>query len=100
MDEVLRMPIDKALVIIRGQKVLQVDKYDYSLHPESKYLQPCKASAHLPEWRKQQAHPFSASSASSAEPTTPKSSRRRKPKAADGQPSTVRKADKRSIMDN
>lgn len=100
MDEVLRMPIDKALVIIRGQKVLQVDKYDYSLHPESKYLQPCKASAHLPEWRKQQAHPFSASSASSAEPTTPKSSRRRKPKAADGQPSTVRKADKRSIMYN
>jgi type IV secretion system protein VirD4 len=48
MDEVLRIPIDKALVIIRGQKVLQVDKYDYSLHPESKKLIPCKASEYIP----------------------------------------------------
>lgn len=29
MDEVLRMDTDKALVIIRGKKVLEVDKYDY-----------------------------------------------------------------------
>ena len=33
MDEVLRMDTDKALVIIRGKKVLEVDKYDYSKHP-------------------------------------------------------------------
>ena len=50
MDEVLRLPIDKALVIVRGHKVLKVDKYDYTLHPESKKLSPSKASEHVPEW--------------------------------------------------
>jgi len=50
MDEVLRLPIDKALVIIRGQKVLKLAKYDYTLHPESKKLSPSKASAHIPSW--------------------------------------------------
>lgn len=29
MDEVLRLPINKALIIIRGRKLLQVDKCDY-----------------------------------------------------------------------
>lgn len=50
MDEVLRLPINKALVIIRGRKVLQVDKFDYTSHPEANKLIPCKASAHVPEW--------------------------------------------------
>ena len=50
MDEVLRLPINKALVIIRGRKVLQVDKFDYTSHPEAEKLVPCKASAHVPEW--------------------------------------------------
>lgn len=53
MDEVLRLPIDKALIIIRGKKLLQVDKCDYTKHPESKKLSPCKASAHIPEWQKE-----------------------------------------------
>lgn len=52
MDEVLRLPIHKALIIIRGKKLLQVDKCDYTKHPESKKLSPCKASAHIPEWQK------------------------------------------------
>ena len=52
MDEVLRLPIDKALVIVRGKKVLQVEKYDYTNHPEAKRLRPCKASEHIPEWRR------------------------------------------------
>lgn len=51
MDEVLRMNTDKALVIIRGKKVLEVDKYDYSKHPESKKLRSSKAAAHIPAWR-------------------------------------------------
>lgn len=51
MDEVLRMDTDKALVIIRGKKVLEVDKYDYSKHPESKKLRSSKAAAHIPAWR-------------------------------------------------
>ncbi len=50
MDEVLRLPINKALVIIRGRKVLQVDKFDYTDHPEASKLKSCKASEHMPEW--------------------------------------------------
>ena len=53
MDEVLRMDTDKALVIIRGKKVLEVDKYDYSKHPESKKLRSSKAAAHIPAWRRE-----------------------------------------------
>ncbi len=52
MDEVLRLPIQKALVIIRGRKVLEVDKFDYTSHPEADKLAPCKASEHVPEWSK------------------------------------------------
>lgn len=52
MDEVLRLPINQALIIIRGRKVLQVDKYDYTYHPESDKLVMCKASEHIPEWIK------------------------------------------------
>jgi len=44
MDEVLRMDVDKALIIIRGKNVLEVDKYDYSKHPEAKKLRPSKAA--------------------------------------------------------
>lgn len=51
MDEVLRMDVDRALVIIRGKKVLEVNKYDYSKHPEAKKLRPSKASSHVPEWQ-------------------------------------------------
>ena len=51
-DEVLRLPVDDALVILRGHKVLKVHKMDYSLHPAYKQLRECKASAHIPEWRK------------------------------------------------
>ena len=51
MDEVLRMDVDRALVIIRGKNVLEVDKYDYSKHPEAKKLHPSKAASHVPDWR-------------------------------------------------
>ena len=51
-DEVLRLPIDEALVIIRGKKTLKVDKMDYSKHPEYPLLRSCKASTHIPEWRR------------------------------------------------
>lgn len=53
-DEVMRMDVDKALVILRGKKVLAVDKYDYSKHPEASKLRDSKASAHIPAWRKPQ----------------------------------------------
>lgn len=50
-DEVLRIPLEEALIILRGQKVLRVHKFDYSLHPESKKLIPCSASNHVPKWQ-------------------------------------------------
>lgn len=54
-DEVLRLPIDQALVIIRGKKALKVNKFDYSRHPEYPRLRSCKASSHIPEWRRLEA---------------------------------------------
>ena len=50
MDEVLRLPTEKELIIVRGKKLLKADKFDYTKHPEYKNLVPCKASAHIPEW--------------------------------------------------
>lgn len=50
-DEILRLPLDTALVILRGQKVLKVEKYDYTLHPDAKKLFSRKASDHIPKWR-------------------------------------------------
>lgn len=52
-DEVLRLPIDEALIIARGQKPLKVNKYDYSIHPESSKLRNCKASQYIPLWRQE-----------------------------------------------
>lgn len=50
-DEVLRLPIEEALVIVRGKKVLRVRKMDYSQHSAYRKLRNCKASAHVPAWR-------------------------------------------------
>lgn len=53
-DEVLRFPLDQALVIIRGQKVLKVKKFDYSNHPEAKKLELEKTENYVPEWRRRE----------------------------------------------
>ena len=82
-DEVLRLPIKQALVIIRGQKVLKVDKMDYSKHPEASKLCSCKASAHIPEWRRleqEQSKPSAAQPKPQA--PAPKKPVKKKPKAA------------------
>lgn len=82
-DEVLRLPIDKALVIIRGKKILKVDKMDYSKHPEYPLLRSCKASAHIPEWRKLELEKAvtQKTPAPKKVASTPKKTPRRKPKA-------------------
>lgn len=94
-DEVLRLPLDKALVIIRGKRLLQVGKFDYSRHPEAGKLHPCKASAHIPEWsqlaQQQKAAP-------PPHPATPKKPRRKtKNPAIEPSPGII-SADKDSIM--
>lgn len=50
-DEVMRMEKMEALVIVRGQKVLKVNKFDYTNHPESKLLVPSYVREHIPAWR-------------------------------------------------
>ena len=51
-DEILRFPLSEALLVLRGQKVLRIKKYDYSKHSESLKFVPQKAEDHVPEWRK------------------------------------------------
>ena len=69
MDEVLRMDVDRTLIIIRGKNVLEVDKYDYSKHPESKKMRSSKAAAHVPAWRSAKA----GQSKTAVHPATPAS---------------------------
>ena len=85
MDEVLRMDVDRALVILRGRNVLEVDKYDYSKHPESKKLRPSKAASHIPAWQSEQQK---AEQAASPAPPKPKPPRPKAPakKAAPAKP--------------
>jgi type IV secretion system protein VirD4 len=50
-DEVRRLSNDDALVIIRGEKILKVRKFDYSHHPESRKFKPCNIRDYIPSWR-------------------------------------------------
>lgn len=81
-DEVLRFPIDQALIIIRGMKALRVDKFDYSKHPEYRKLKSCKASSYIPEWRKRETEAPEPVPEVVAEQQKPKGKKPRKPKAA------------------
>ena len=71
MDEVLRMDVDRALVILRGRNVLEVDKYDYSKHPEAKKLRPSKAASHIPAWQSEQQKAEQAAAPAPAKPKPP-----------------------------
>ena len=50
-DEVMRLPPNNALIILRGQKVLKVDKYDFSKHPTSSQFVYTPVREHTPQWR-------------------------------------------------
>lgn len=73
-DEVSRLSLDEELIILRGQKALKAQKYDFTLHPESKKLIKRKASSHVPDWQKQQVDEIDYS------PSVPKPRRSRKKK--------------------
>ena len=38
-DEVLRLPNDELLIVMRGQKVLKAKKFDYTEHPMAKHIE-------------------------------------------------------------
>lgn len=95
-DEVLRFPIDQALIIIRGMKALRVDKFDYSKHPEYRKLKSCKASSYTPEWRKRELEAPSPSAETAEEQPKQKAKRTRKPKEAKPKDTAVPKAEKQN----
>ena len=53
--DIMQIPLDQALVILRTKNVFKVRKFDYTKHPESKKLKKRKAVSYIPEWRKSQA---------------------------------------------
>lgn len=73
-DEVLRLSLDEELIILRGQKALKAQKFDFTLHPESKKLIKRKASSHIPNWQKEEAEEIDYS------PAIPKQRHTRKKK--------------------
>lgn len=87
-DEVLRLPLDSALIILRGQKLLKAEKYDYTQHPESKKLSPCKAVNHIPAWRELP----KAEGIDFIEKMKPKPSKRTKGPSKQEAPSNLREA--------
>jgi len=88
MDEVLRMDVDRALVILRGKNVLEVDKYDYSKHPESKKLHPSKAASHIPAWQAAQ----KKAGKTEGKPAPPPKPKPSKPKPAAKRPAPAKTA--------
>lgn len=103
-DEVLRLPLDQALIILRGQKVMKVEKFDYTLHPESQKFKKSRASDHVPEWREKPEEPeadFTHLPKPKPKPKKPKA-----PKASDSFPNDcppdegikIVMTDKQSIM--
>ena len=47
-DEVLRLPHTEMLVIIRGQNILKLNKFDYTRHPMSQQMRPVSIQAYNP----------------------------------------------------
>ena len=73
-DEVLRLPHEEMLVIIRGQNILKLNKFDYTRHPMAKemtrvsimdynprirYVPPTQAEADMPSEQKPRREPRS-----------------------------------------
>lgn len=53
-DEILRLDHRNAIVILRGQKPLLVEKMDYTKHPLSKEIKPVPITEYIPEWAEQE----------------------------------------------
>jgi type IV secretion system protein VirD4 len=50
LDEVLRLPLDEAILLIRGQNPLRIKKMDYSQHPLASRLVERNINDYLPPW--------------------------------------------------
>ena len=54
MNEVMRLPHEDAIVILRGQNVFRVKKFDYKKHPESRKLKRSRIKYYIPQWYNQE----------------------------------------------
>ena len=52
-DEVMRLPNENCLIILRGRNILKALKYDYSNHPEAKKLKYKSIREFIPPWKAQ-----------------------------------------------
>ncbi len=50
-DEILRLPNDELLIVIRGQKILKAKKFDYVGHPMAKHIERKPIFEYKPEHR-------------------------------------------------
>ena len=50
-EEMLRLPKDKAILLVRGAKPLLLNKITPEEHPSFKLLKYCKAAEHIPAWK-------------------------------------------------
>ena len=75
-DEVLRLPHEEMLVIIRGQNMLKLKKFDYTRHPMSKELVPTTIQEYNP--RRQYVMPQTDSTTASPVPAPGKNPKHKK----------------------
>ena len=75
-DEVLRLPHEEMLVIIRGQNMLKLKKFDYTRHPMSKELVPTTIQEYNP--RRQYVMPQTDSGSASPAPSPGKNPKHKK----------------------
>ncbi|MBQ7767529.1 MAG: type IV secretory system conjugative DNA transfer family protein [Oscillospiraceae bacterium] len=71
-DEVLRLPHEEMLVIIRGQNMLKLKKFDYTRHPLSKELVPTTIQSYIPSRQ------YSVLQTEFVKPVTPEEPRKKK----------------------
>lgn len=71
-DEVLRLPHEEMLVIIRGQNMLKLKKFDYTRHPMSKELVPTTIQSYIPSRQ------YSVPQTEFVKPATPEEPRKKK----------------------
>ena len=50
-EEMLRLPKDRAILLVRGAKPLLLSKITPEEHPSFKLLKYCKAAEHIPAWK-------------------------------------------------
>lgn len=70
-DEVLTLPIENCLLILRGQKILKAQKFDYTRHPQSRHFEPIEVLNYNPVPQKDTGSPPESPKSSKPTPAKP-----------------------------